>query len=717
MRNLKRYLFVSLIFGIINNNLNSQNSHQCATEDHYQEQLKLHPELAQKRLDYDNAMQQFIANQSANKISNNQVVTYVIPVVVHVIHQYGAENISDAQIEDQIRILNEDFQRNNSDSNNTPLPFRPLAGRLSVEFRLARKDPNGFCTNGIVRLVDPLTNGTGSFSNRDDVKALSYWDANKYLNIWVVNFIEPSVPNTIVLGYAQFPGLGALNTEGLVLRSSEVGSIGTAIGGVSGNGKGRTASHEIGHCMNLRHIWGDANCGNDFVNDTPTQSAPSSGCPSFPQVSCSNGANGNMFTNYMDYVNGSCMNMFSAGQVTRMTATLNNLAGGRQNLWQQSNLILTGTDVPNAPIVCKPKADFSSYKYIVCANTNINLKNSSWNTNATSYLWKLIGPTTYLDTNQNPVFAPSLSGTYDVRLIVANANGMDSLTRSAAIVVKSNIAQTTFANLNENFPSTFTFTNGWESVDPDFDNGFQNFTGAGVGDNSCLKLDAQFTVIGGSSDYVETPGIDLTNMPSAAKIIFYWAFAKANSTVVGDKMTLDISTNCGQTWQTKVTRTGTTFKSTSTFFPSLNFAPISLGQWKKDSLNIGPLAGPSAPANFKFRVKFTNDVANFSNPFYLDKIGIEIPSGLEDIIKAIDLKIYPNPSNGKVNLAFNALSSSKLDVKVETLLGQTIFEKNYAVNFGTQNIDLSKDKVFAKGMYLVKFNIGDVSISKKMVIE
>mgnify|MGYP003344678078 CR=1 FL=1 len=179
---------------------------------------------------------------------------------------------------------------------------------------------------------------------RDNVKALSYWPSNKYLNIWVVRSIENTNGGAgVVIGFALFPG-GAAATDGVVLRYDYTGEIGAA---ATTAGAGRTATHEVGHWLNLHHIWGDATCGNDFVNDTPTQEmANMSICPTFPHVSnCTGSApNGDMFTNYMDYTNGPCQNMFSIGQAARMNAALSSATSGRNNLWTTANLIATGTN-------------------------------------------------------------------------------------------------------------------------------------------------------------------------------------------------------------------------------------------------------------------------------------------------------------------------------------------------------------------------------------
>ena len=269
------------------------------------------PQLAQKMAQDEIDLQNRIQNQSNNKMSS--VIT--IPVVVHVVYNNLTNNISDAQIQSQIDILNEDFRRLNADTSSTPLTFQSVAADVEIEFCLASQDPYGITTNGITRTLTSQF----SFTGNDDMKfsssgGIDAWNTNDYLNIWVCNLSGG------LLGYAQFPNSGSIYTDGVVCDYEYFGNIGTA---TSPFHLGRTVTHEVGHWLNLRHIWGDAYCGDDFCNDTPTQEQSNGGCPTFPHLTCSNGPNGDMFMNYMDYSNDACMNMFTEDQKTRMLDAIN----------------------------------------------------------------------------------------------------------------------------------------------------------------------------------------------------------------------------------------------------------------------------------------------------------------------------------------------------------------------------------------------------------
>ncbi|MCP4407056.1 MAG: zinc metalloprotease, partial [Gammaproteobacteria bacterium] len=245
-----------------------------------------------------------------------------IPVIVHVVWNTATQNISDTQIQSQIDVLNRDFRRLNSDVAQVPAVWQGLVADAQIEFILATQDPNGATTSGVTRTQ---TTATVFHTNNDDVKSsatggVDAWPTDRYLNIWVCPRITDTLGRTI-LGYAQFPG-GPAATDGVVIAHSYFGTTGTATAPFN---LGRTATHEIGHWLNLNHIWGDDGngcSGSDNVADTPNQGGPNYNCPTFPTVSCSNGPNGDMFMNYMDYVDDSCMVMFTRDQAARITAAL-----------------------------------------------------------------------------------------------------------------------------------------------------------------------------------------------------------------------------------------------------------------------------------------------------------------------------------------------------------------------------------------------------------
>lgn len=317
----------------------------CGAMEHLHESIQKYPSLLIVRDEIEEFTRTFI-EQGGAQDGNRAVIT--IPVVVHVIYNTTAQNISDAQIQSQLTVLNNDFRKLNSDWANTPSAWQSLVADVEVQFCLAQRDPSGNATNGIVRRQTTVT----SFSTNDAMKYTAQggsnaWPASSYLNIWVCNL------GGGLLGYAQFPG-GPSATDGVVVNFTAFGTTGTAAAPFN---RGRTATHEVGHWLNLYHIWGDdgTGCtGSDNVNDTPNQADENYGCPAFPTVSCSNGPNGDMFMNYMDYTDDACMYMFTAGQKARMQALF--AAGG----FRASLVNSLGCQAPSGGTTCGTPSSLSA---------------------------------------------------------------------------------------------------------------------------------------------------------------------------------------------------------------------------------------------------------------------------------------------------------------------------------------------------------------------
>lgn len=341
MKKLKYLKSIMLLFGIISlvifTGYNSDNEKggnlsdasslkNCGSYEYNQNQLNKYPQYRSVREDIEKFTQNYTLEE------NRTVVT--IPVVFHVVYNTNDQNISDAQIMTQIDVLNKDFNRLNADTGSTPGPFKSLAANVQVQFCLAQRDPNNNATNGITRTMTSITSFTAEDTSiyYTSLGGYDIWDRNKYLNIYVCNLAGT------LLGYAQFPGMNPA-TDGVVIGYTYLGTIGTV---QPPNNLGRTATHEVGHWLNLFHIWGDepACAQDDEVLDTPLQGTESSGCPTFPMTdACSPNAPGIMFMNYMDYSDDNCMNMFSIGQSTRMNAAL---SGPRASLMTSNGCASVG---------------------------------------------------------------------------------------------------------------------------------------------------------------------------------------------------------------------------------------------------------------------------------------------------------------------------------------------------------------------------------------
>ena len=327
MKQLSVFLIISLI--VLSATSQQRN---CGTMQYLEFLQSKDPQLKDRMANNELKLQKWIKDNS-----NPKSTVLTIPVVVHVVWNTNAENISDSQIFSQMDVLNEDFRRNNNDASNTPSVWQNIAADCEIEFCLATIDPNGASTTGITRTQTSQT----SFSiSNDAMKSSSSggidpWDQDDYLNIWVCDLSGG------ILGYATLPSNFNNPDDGVVIGYKYFGTIGTV---QSPYNKGRTATHEVGHWLNLEHIWG---CNNgDNCNDTPVSQGSNYGCPNFPSLSNCNGnnsPNGDMFMNYMDYTNDACMNLFTNDQKNRMISAINQY---RSNLL--SHNLCSGTTNPSS---------------------------------------------------------------------------------------------------------------------------------------------------------------------------------------------------------------------------------------------------------------------------------------------------------------------------------------------------------------------------------
>lgn len=356
---------------------------KCATMEILNKRISNDPSIKERMRISEINTQKWIAEHPKQKRGGSQIIT--IPVVFHVIWNDPIENVSDNQIYSQLDIINDDFRLLNADSLDDTHPFWPVTADTEIEFCLASVDENGDATTGITRTQTSVV--TWDDTNQDDIKSSANggkdnWDATEYLNIYIVNLDGGT------LGFATFPDELATNPfmDGVVIRYEAFGDIGTAgSGNFQANDAGRTATHEVGHWLNLRHIWGDTICGDDLVADTEIAEDANYQCPSFPyndNSTCGSGPDGEMYMNYMDYVDDDCMNMFTAGQAARMQAAL---IGPRIGL-----LTSNGCGSPNSIAKKFNERSVELYPNPNNGNFTLNVKNSNIK-NATISIFNVLG--------------------------------------------------------------------------------------------------------------------------------------------------------------------------------------------------------------------------------------------------------------------------------------------------------------------------------------
>jgi hypothetical protein len=392
---------------------------QCGTMENLQMLIDNNPAIIEQM----NAVEEHTRHVEQHGTAPRAVIT--IPVVFHIVYKNSTENISDAQIQSQLNVMNNDFRKLNSDVSLTPSLFAGVAADMEFNFCMAQRTPSGASFNGINRVASTRTSAFGSGNNvkQSSTGGTPGWDPNKYLNVWVCDI------GGGILGYATFPGTATATTDGVVCDYRYFGTTGTATAPFN---KGRTITHEIGHWLNLRHIWGDANCGSDLVNDTPTHQTSNGGCPAFPKNNTCAGGGTEMTMNYMDYTDDACMYMFSAGQKARSVAIF--AAGG-----SRAALLTSDGCTPVTPGACNTPSGLAS------SNVASTTATVSWGavSGALSYNleYKTAAATSWTLFNTAST-AVNLSGltvstTYNFRVTTVCSNGNSAVSAAASFTTQA----------------------------------------------------------------------------------------------------------------------------------------------------------------------------------------------------------------------------------------------------------------------------------------
>jgi len=616
---------------------------------------------------------------------------YIIPVVFHIIHNNGPENIGNDQIFDVMRVLNEDFNKQNSDWDNVVLTFLDRVGDIGIEFRLATIDPSGNCTNGITRTVSALTNDGGS-----DMKALIQWPRNKYVNVWVSASANGSAGYTFRPGSAQFYP----EEDGIVLQHTYTGSIGT-----STLGRSRTLTHEMGHFFNLKHTWGNgndpelpSNCDqDDDVSDTPnsvgwtTCTLSGASCGSLDNVE-----------NFMDY--SYCSKMFTAGQGTRMIAALNSSIAQRSSLWQSSNLNSTGTNGNEA--LCA--ARFTNSLPVVCAGGTVTFNDESFH-NVTSRIWSFPGGTPATSTEMSPTVTYDTPGLHDVTLTASD--GTNDVTTTASELVRVFEVPGQADPLVEGFESATTFSSlGWSTGELSS----TNFTITGTASYSGSKS-AKVTNTANSAGgvyHLYAPTVDMSNA-TAITLSFRFAYAQ-RSTANNDRLRVYVSNDCGATWSLRTQLQGLSTLPT-TGVVSGNFVPNGPSQWSQTVLtNINSTYHVS---DFRLRFEFQSEGGN---NLYIDDVNINgVAVGLEEVTSGngAGLIVMPNPAKDNAQVVLNVRAAGRVQVDLLDVLGRTVKGlHNAPLPQGVRRMDLQVSELPA-GLYFIRMQQEDQNQTVRFVVE
>ncbi len=657
--------------------------------------------------------------QQQGETQRQQDEPYQIPVVVHVIHNGEpvgtGTNISDAQIFSQLAVINNDFKRLNADANNTPTEFLPAAGSMDIEFVLAKSDPNGLCTNGIVR----VQGSKSSWSRVPDdasLKSQSYWPSENYLNIWVTNL------SGLSLGYAQFPvstleGLeeyqsGLAQTDGVVIDYEVFGSDDYGPFDLDPDyNKGRTTTHELGHFFGLRHIWGDSNCGNDYVTDTPTQEDSTTSCPTNPQSSgC--GAFNRMFQNYMDYTDDACMNILTTGQVERMDFILNDPTVPRRMslltspgletpaICERIDVAVTRIDSPS-PISCSTTAPLS-ITVLNRSDVELNSITLSYQVNQSGQANVVLPVTPALPSGATRILnlaaAVNLTtGLNNVFIEITEANGeadedpSNSFINATVLVDQS----TDYLPLRQRFDAL-----NWPTVSP-LGGAAWELTATNFGNSATVQAFNQG--IDGEEVWLATPVLDFKNVSKASMffdISYGWNQAEY------DRFKIVASKDCGKTYPIILLNEDASQLQREVSFTS--WQPANTGDWwLRRFENLNEFSGEE---QIRFAFVFTNAMGN---NLYLDNIEFFLDDDPTPPEVEEPYAIYWE-NNLEATVTFNLAERQTIGIYVVDIMGRE-FINTTATDILNQTFPIELGNA-ASGIYILRVRIGDRFYASKFYL-
>ena len=627
-------------------------------------------------------------------------VVRIIPIVFHVIHMNGSENISKDQILTAVDVINDDFRKLNADAGVVQSAFMGIAADSEVEFRLAKLNPNGNCTDGITRTVSPLT-----FSAGDNVKALISWNTSRYLNVWVVDNIESGAA-----GYAYYPGNAPTDAyEGVVIQHTYVGNIGTSNGS---NYSVRSLTHEIGHYLNLAHTWGSSNenavqsnCQiDDGVSDTPNTIGSDQIC-NYTQATCGSLDN---VENYMDY--STCARMFTNGQKQRMQSALQSNAGDRNNLWTSTNLAQTGTS-NGFNNVCTPNVVFSSSNNMGCEGTTVTFTDNSWGADQDAswqWNWSFPGGTPSTSNQQNPTITYNSAGTYNVTLTITTGAGSDSQTQNSLITIQSPgqsndlpLAEGIESSSFPNHPTTNSLD--WNIDATDTPSWARTLAAAATGSSS-VRVNLR-SVDAGSVHELISPAFDFSDIESSnAQVTFKVAHAQ-KETGATEKLRMLVSKDCGESWTVRYQKSGSALATNGGSLVTGSFTPTA-SQWRSETVALSIVAGEP---HVMLKFEATSDQ---QGNLYLDDININGSSiGIGEVSAGSgSVTISPNPVLDDADLRVTMERTAKVRLDVLDMAGKVLMSREYLLDEGDNTVSIGQiTQGLASGAYIARIVSGQMA--------
>lgn len=636
---------------------------------------------------------------SAQLSQKTSTTTYVVPVVFHILHENGPENISDAQVLDAMRMLNEDFQMRNADTSQIVPAFKSVKGSMDVEFRLAKLDPNGNCTNGIEHIQSPL-----DFYGSDTAK-INQWDPSKYLNIWVYKRITTG--NTA--GYTYEPSQVNANPalDGIAIISNCVGTIGT-----SDPLSGRLLTRLAGRYFGLLYPWEiggtlGITCGDDGVSDTP----PTKGWPNNCNLSGSicNPPTIENVQNFMEFSD--CTRMFTLGQTQVVHNCLSSTQANRNNLWQPANLMATGTDNASfgSTVSCAPIANFTASRRYLCEATNVVFKDNSYHGTPTSWHWEFAGGTPSVSTVSTQTVMYNTAGIYPVKLKVSNSTGSDSVIRTDYMVVRPGVPAV--SSISEGFESIAIPNSNW-LIDQGFDAYTWNLANTGASGVKSAWID-NYNGAANDVDELVTPSFYLAGAGTST-LTFKVAYAqKSTSNVMSDNGFLRIysSKDCGYTWALHYIKGGITLRTTTTDIAS-PFIPGAT-EWRTDTIRLN---AASTGANTMLKFSYTSGILD--NNIYLDDINLSSILSVNELSQSVaEVNVSPNPFGQEAIITLSSTKEQAATIVLKDLLGNTVLTVPCNMLMPGENTFTLRQQGMAKGLYLLDISTESGRVTKKVMIQ
>lgn len=708
---------LALLFSIT---LSAQETHVhgpwCTADDEHQKLKEKYPSIAATERAYKKELEEILKNAPRE---NEEILR--IPVVFHVLHERGSENISDAQVYRAVQLLNEQYRKLAPDTSEVIPEFRDIHADTRIEFVLANKTPDGQCTNGINRIASAFTD-----DDRSGRTKFEGWPRHIYMNVWVVRNIgaDPTGVGT-TLGYATLPpGVDEpflASQDGIMILSTAMGDIGTANLNYT-----TTLAHEAGHFLNLRHTWGSGQvataCGDDGLEDTPVTQGRFN-CPTPAQaIVCNLGVVEN-YQNYMDY--SSCTFMFTEDQASLMRATLASSVAARSFLVTEAAHQLAGIDGDD-PEICAPRADFYASRYSACTQSNITFSPLVSRGTAETYQWSFPEGEPSSSEEENPVVTYETAGWKTVTLTVGNDSGSDTRTREFAVYIQSDelISGEDIGGqflIKESFWDFTHIGDGW-IVGPANENSLVsgvNWAHSPVGcfNQGSIKLNLFDNPTPERYRFI-SPRFDLTDMPAGSTISFKYAYAtQINpnlSNVTFRVFATAFGDNCGTNRNALFSVSDQNELITGGNFAGQAFEPDGdPSLWKTVEI---PVNGLQIEGGVQLEFEVRGDFG--ANNFYIDNfyIGTSVVS-VDNEGPLGKVNLFPNPAAESAQLDIDMNAPAEIGVRIFDITGKQVRNiQPRLLSGGTNTIRIDTGSLSA-GIYTVKVLGNGIDRAVKLVIQ